>query len=196
MKTVNLTEEEHKELLKLRANKKTAAAEVVEDNVVRAAGTSEGAKKGWSKRTGGMTADSHDAKGEFFKEKSITSAAQSIRDVHDSFSAAHKASATAIRSDHPHDHWIAAVAHREAAGDAKAIGHEDQAKQHHKIADDHDDRGEKLDPEGKFAKASDTSSADIVHCRASSAAGEKTFRDSITAGEVVHCTESIPLFVK
>jgi hypothetical protein len=50
MKTVNLTEEEHAELLALRAKNKTKASAPSPQDVVRAAGTSEGAKKGWEKR--------------------------------------------------------------------------------------------------------------------------------------------------
>lgn len=159
MKTVNLTEDEHAELLKLRAAKKLEAAEVMEDNVVRAAGTSEGVRKSWQTRM------KHGEK--------LSSAA---------FKISHRADKSGKEIDH-HD----AMRAHEAAGNHWHSMEQDHKKdssldsphgddtpfseQHEFYAEHH--RNEGHVKEDYSIGASDTTSTEVIHCRASSAAGEK-----------------------
>lgn len=136
MKTVNLTEEEHAELLKLRADKRAKASEAVSDEVVRAAGTSEGAKKGWLVRYPGL----HHSQ-----------VAQDLsKSAHD------------IKS-----HQEAMQAHHDAAA---FTDDKDLKKHHREVFEAHHNEIKRLKG---VAKASDTTSTEVIHCRASSAAGEK-----------------------
>lgn len=141
------------------------------DATVTAAGTSEGAKKGWAKRIGGLTADQHMDKFAHFSDVANLRQAPSLRDVYNSMANAHHKTALAIKTDHPQDHYKAAVAHHGAADSAKLVGDEAAEKDHRKFAAGHDERGEALDPEGKHAHATDATPSDVVHCRSHSSVG-------------------------
>jgi hypothetical protein len=158
MKTVNLTEEEHAELLKLRAAKTTKASATSHQDVVRAAGTSEGVAKSWQKRR----TEAWDATG-FAGEMS---------------SKAH--SGTASHLDAAGAHEKAAAIHNEIAslhepGSRKFELHDSNARAHEKAAEQH----QYEDVQSKPAKASDATNTEVIHCRAhASAAGSVLAADA------------------
>lgn len=147
MKTINVTDEEQAELLKLRAKKTAQATSTEFSDVVRAAGTSEGAKKGWLERANHANSLSAEA---------------------------HKATARADETDTRESHsraetlnYAAENAHKEAAEVAtpdRKAEHETQAGLHGRRCNFHQRAA-------TAAKASDTTNTEVVHCRSHSAAG-------------------------
>lgn len=126
------------------------ASEAQEDNVVRAAGTSEGVKKSWETRhTQGL------------EESNVQIKAWTATDH------AHRHSMDAWRSGDKKTHREAAEKHTAAAEAHEAAGNKDQARYHRGTAPNHRMQGYEA------AQASDATSTEVIHCRASSAAGEK-----------------------
>lgn len=147
MKTINVTDEEQAELIKLRAKKTAKATSTESSDVVRAGGTSEGVKKSWELR------------------KSHASGLTSFAD---------KVHLSAMRSDSPADHEKAATAHDEAS---KAHGemsghesfkddHEDFVKFHKSAAESHRSMAQSASVFGGGAERKE-----VIHCRSHSAAG-------------------------
>jgi hypothetical protein len=123
------------------ANKATSTES---SDVVRAAGTSEGAKKGWVERRGFHLS-------EMAQTESLTG------------KRAHLASVKAWKTGKSDDHHKAGLEHLASMEEAK--GNEKLQAVHEKCLLEH------AEESGDKAKASDATSTEVIHCRSHSAAG-------------------------
>ena len=155
MKTVNLTEEEHASLLALRAKKTAKATDTESSDVVRAAGTSEGAKKGWEARVSGAH-DLSNAANEASNKLSTMTGGQKLNH--------HFTAGNA--------HLQARAAHRKLAEDASNDGMHAQSGYHQHLGEYHNMKWQQhMSDVDRLTKASDATSTDIIHCRSHSAMG-------------------------
>lgn len=158
--------EEHAKHYQIKNGKAVAAASTESADVVRAAGTSEGAEKGWAHR-GSWSPENHmSALGDHSKEISDTHGlAGGDQKQFDAHLASMKAHAKSYHAKHNSDkdyHEEASRLHDHAVAKHREAGNNEISMTHRKLASEH---------AKEYLKASDTTNTEVIHCRSHSASG-------------------------